>query len=207
MKVYEILEEPLIVHNYPKEKRKKLIEKTIVDVGLDTTFLNRYPHELSGGQRQRVAIGRAIILSPDFIVADEPTSALDVSVQLQIVKLIKELQENKGISFLFITHDLNIVGNLSNRLLVLYRGKIMEKGDTKEIIKNPLHPYTKILLESLPVDHPKKRKKRKLVVEIYREEVKGGCVFYSRCPIAEDICKTEPPIKKYNSREVYCHLV
>jgi oligopeptide/dipeptide ABC transporter ATP-binding protein len=207
MKVYEILEEPLIVHGVKKEERRKRIEKAIVDAGLSVEFLNRYPIELSGGQRQRVAIARAIILSPDFIVADEPTSALDVSVQLQIIKLIKKLKEDKKISFLFISHDLNVVGNLSNRIIVLYRGKIMEQGETKEVIKNPLHPYTKLLLASLPVDHPRKRGEKPKIEEIYREEVKNGCVFYSRCPIATDICKTEPETKKYNSREVYCHLV
>jgi oligopeptide/dipeptide ABC transporter ATP-binding protein len=207
MKVYEILEEPLIVHNVEKNKRKELIEKSIVDAGLDTSFLIRYPMELSGGQRQRVAIARAIILSPEFIVADEPTSALDVSVQLQIIKLIKKLKEEKDISFLFISHDLNVIGNLSNRIVVLYKGKIMEQGKTKEIIKNPFHPYTKLLLESLPVNHPKKRKNKPDIKEIYREDIKGACVFYSRCPIAKEICKKEPEMKKYNSREVYCHLV
>jgi len=207
MKIYEILEEPLIVHNIPKSKRRELIEKAIVDAGLDTMFLNRYPMELSGGQRQRVAIGRAIILSPSFIVADEPTSALDVSVQLQIIELIKGLKEKKGISFLFISHDLNVIGNLSDRIIVLYKGKIMEQGKTKDIIKTPFHPYTKLLLESLPVNHPRKRKKKDDIKEIYREEIEGACLFYSRCPIAQDICKKEPEIKKYNSREVYCHLV
>ncbi len=207
MKIYEILEEPLIVHNIEKSKRRELIEKSIVDAGLDTSFLNRYPMELSGGQRQRVAIARAIILSPKFIIADEPTSALDVSVQLQIIELIKKLKEEKNISFLFISHDLNVVGNLSNRIIVLYKGKIMEQGKTKDIIKKPLHPYTKILLASLPINHPKKRKLKPDIKEIYREEVEGACLFYSRCPIAEEECKKEPDIKKINSREVYCHFV
>ncbi|NPA54643.1 MAG: ABC transporter ATP-binding protein [Aquificae bacterium] len=206
-KIYEILEEPLIVHKIPKEERKKRVVQTIKDAGLDETFLDRYPSDLSGGQRQRVAIARAIILEPDLIVADEPTSALDVSVQLQIINLINRLKKEKKISFLFISHDLNVVGLLSERIIVLYKGKIMEAGDGKKVIKNPLHPYTKLLISSLPPDHPSKRKKLDYIPEVYREEIKGGCVFYSRCPIAQDICKKEPPVKTIDNREVYCHIV
>ncbi|ACN98943.1 dipeptide transport ATP-binding protein DppF [Sulfurihydrogenibium azorense Az-Fu1] len=157
-KIKDILEEPLIVHKYPKSDRKDSVLKTIKSVGLDETFLDRYPHELSGGQRQRVAIARAIILDPILVVADEPTSALDVSVQLQIIQLIKQLKEEKGISFIFISHDLNIVGHIADYIVVLYKGKIVEKGNKEEVIKNPLHPYTKLLLESLPPSHPKYRK-------------------------------------------------
>ncbi len=207
LKIYDILEEPLIVHRIPKEERKKRVVQAIKDAGLDETFLNRYPSDLSGGQRQRVAIARAIILEPDLIVADEPTSALDVSVQLQIINLINRLKKEKKISFLFISHDLNVVGLLSERIIVLYRGKIMESGDGKKIIKNPLHPYTKLLINSLPPDHPSQRKKLEYIPEVYREEIKRGCVFYSRCPVAQDICKKEPPIKTIDNREVYCHIV
>lgn len=207
MKIFQILEEPLIVHSFPKEERIKKVKQAIVDAGLDETFLDRYPSELSGGQRQRVAIARAIILEPDLIVADEPTSALDVSVQLQIINLINRLKKEKNISFLFISHDLNVVGLLSEKIVVLYKGKIMEHGDGKKIIKNPLHPYTKILIESLPPDHPSKRKKLEHIPEVYREEAPEGCKFYSRCPIAQDICKKKPSYKKIDNREVYCHLV
>lgn len=207
MKISQILEEPLIVHNFTKEERVKRVKQAIVDAGLDETFLDRYPSELSGGQRQRVAIARAIILEPELIVADEPTSALDVSVQLQIINLINHLKKEKKISFLFISHDLNVVGLLSERIVVLYKGKIMEQGDGKKIIKNPLHPYTKILIESLPPDHPAKRKNLEHIPEVYREEAPDGCKFYSRCPIAQDICKKEPSYKKIDNREVYCHLV
>ena len=208
MKIYSILEEPLIVHSIPKKERKSLIEKAIIDAGLDTSFLQRYPSELSGGQRQRVAIARAIILSPKFIVADEPTSALDVSIQKQIIDLLKNLKDKMGISFLFISHDLNVVGNISDRIIVLYKGKIMEIGKTGDITKNPIHPYTKLLFESLPPQHPKYRnEKLKEIKEIYREELKGACVFYHRCPIATEICKKEPEYKNLDGREVYCHLV
>ncbi len=207
LKIKDILEEPLIVHGFKKEKRKEIIEKAIKDAGLDETFLERYPTDLSGGQRQRVAIARAIVLEPKFIVADEPTSALDVSVQLQIINLIKKLKKEKNISFLFISHDLNVVGLLSDRIAVLYRGKIMEQGSSKKILKNPLHPYTKVLLESLPPEHPKQRKKIENIPEVYREDIQEGCVFYHRCPIAKDICKNEPEIKHTDDREVYCHFI
>ncbi len=207
LKIYDILEEPLIVHRLPKEERKKRVRNAIVDAGLDESFLNRYPSDLSGGQRQRVAIARAIILEPKLIVADEPTSALDVSVQLQIINLINRLKEEKGISFLFISHDLNVVGLLSEKIVVLYKGRIMEKGDAKKVLKEPLHPYTKILIQSLPPDHPSRRKPLDTIPEIFREDVEGGCEFYSRCPIAGDICKTKPEYKNIDNREVYCHLV
>ncbi|NPA52332.1 MAG: ABC transporter ATP-binding protein [Aquificae bacterium] len=206
LKVREILEEPLLVHNFPKEEREKKVKKAIVNAGLDETFLDRYPLELSGGQRQRVAIARAIILEPDLIVADEPTSALDVTVQLQIINLIKELKFSKNISFLFISHDLNVVGLLSDFIIVLYRGKIMEKGRTSDIIKNPLHPYTKILIESLPPDHPSKRKPLDIPLA-FREDLKGACVFYHRCPVAQEICKKEPSLEYKKGREVYCYFV
>lgn len=207
LKVKDILEEPLIVHKFSKKERKERVVKAIKDAGLNESFLNRYPSELSGGQRQRVAIARSIILQPDFIVADEPTSALDVSIQLQIINLIKNLNNTKKISFLFISHDLNVVGILSDRIIVLYRGKIMEKGNTKDVLKNPLHPYTKILLESLPPIDPFHRKNWENLPEVEREDIEGACVFYHRCPIATDICKSEPEIKKIGSKEVYCHFV
>ena len=206
-KIYKILEEPMIIFGYPKKERDKIIRKTIVDAGLDETFLDRYPSELSGGQRQRVAIARAIILQPELIVADEPTSALDVTVQLQIINLLKKLNEEKNISFLFISHDLNVVGMLSERIVVLYRGKIMEKGSTQDILLNPYHPYTKILIQSLPPDNPKKRKDLDSLPEIEREDIEGACVFYHRCPIAKDECKVEPPVKTLDNREVYCYFV
>ncbi len=205
--IKQIVEEPLIVHNFPKEKREKLVIKALIDSGLDEKFLNRYPSELSGGQRQRVAIARAIVLNPEFIVADEPTSALDVSIQLQIIKLIQKLNKQKNISFLFISHDLNVIGLLSDYVVVLYRGRIMEKGKNPDVLKNPLHPYTKLLIESLPPPDPFHRKNFESIREIYRDDVEGACEFYHRCPIADEICKVKPKTKKINNREVYCHFV
>ncbi|NPA13214.1 MAG: ABC transporter ATP-binding protein [Aquificae bacterium] len=206
-KIKEIVEEPLIVHNFPKEEREEKVKKAITDAGLDLSFLDRYPSQLSGGQRQRVAIARAIVLDPDMIVADEPTSALDVSIQLQIINLINSLKKDKGISFLFISHDINVIGMLSDYIMVIYRGKIMEKGKALDILKYPIHPYTKLLIASLPAQHPSQRDKIKYIPEVYREEIDGGCVFYSRCPDATDQCKTPPNYKKVNNREVYCHFV
>ncbi|RUM58248.1 MAG: ABC transporter ATP-binding protein [Persephonella sp.] len=206
MKIYQILEEPLIVHKVKKKFRDEIIKQSIINSGLDISFLDRYPSDLSGGQRQRVAIARAIVLNPEFIVADEPTSALDVSTQLQIIKLIERLKEERALSVLFISHDLNVVGNISDRIIVLYRGKIMEQGRTKDILTSPLHPYTKMLIASLPVNHPKDRGKKELPKEVFRKDVEGGCVFYHRCPYGEDKCKTEPPIKNLKNREVYCHF-
>ncbi len=206
LKVRDILKEPLIVHNFPKDEIENRVVNAILNAGLDESFLDRYPSELSGGQRQRVAIARAIVLEPELIVADEPTSALDVTVQLQIVKLIKKLKEEKRISFLFISHDLNVVGMLSDSIVVLYRGKIMEKGKSKDILKNPLHPYTRMLLDSLPPDHPSKRKPLN-IPEVFREDIEGACVFYHRCPIAQDICKKEPKLELKKGREVYCYFV
>ncbi len=205
-KIYDILNEPLIVNKVPKEKRERIIIDTIKAVKLDESFLDRYPHELSGGQRQRVAIGRAIILNPKLIIADEPTSALDVTIQLEIITLLKNLKEELGISFLFISHDLNVVGNFSDYIVVLYKGKIMEKGNKEDIIKNPLHPYTKILFESLPAGHPNFRKNKYLELDIDNDFDKG-CEFYSRCPIKTEKCKEKPSLKRIDNREVYCHFV
>lgn len=204
-KIKDIVEEPLIVYNYPKTQRKEIVEKVIKDVGLDETFLDRYPHELSGGQRQRVAIARAIVLNPLLVVADEPTSALDVTLQLQIVNLIKKLKDEKGISFIFISHDLNVVGYLADYIVVLYKGKIMEKGLKENVIKNPLHPYTKLLLQSLPPDHPKNRKTFIAIKE--DTDLKKGCEFRGRCPNVQDLCKQKPDYKTIDGREVYCHFV
>lgn len=206
-KIKDIIEEPLIVHGIEKKERRNIVKQSIVDAGLNELFLDRYPSELSGGQRQRVAIARAIVLSPLLIVADEPTSALDVSVQLQIINLIKNLKEEKNISFLFISHDLNVVGLLADTVIVLYRGKIMEKGNKNDILKNPLHPYTKILLASLPPISPKERKNINEITEVYRNDIKGACIFYHRCPIATDECKKKPDLKNIQNREVYCHFV
>lgn len=207
-KIFDILAEPLIVNGYSKDVIREKVLETLKLVELDESFIDRYPHELSGGQRQRVAIGRSIVLNPKLIIADEPTSALDVSIQLQIVNLIKNLNREKGVTFIFISHDINVVANLSNRIIVLYKGKVMEYGETDCVINNPQHPYTKILLDSLPPESPRHRK---IFPDIPEEDFSGpnfeGCEFYFRCPVKTDVCKTKPQMKKTQSGEVYCHLV
>lgn len=205
-RVFDIVAEPLFVHRYPKDKIKERVMETLNMVELEESFAERFPHELSGGQRQRVALARAIALDPKLIVADEPTSALDVSVQLQIVELIKNLNKSKGIGFLFISHDINVVANLSNRMVVLYRGRVMEHGKTEDVITSPHHPYTKLLLESLPPENPKERKVFPDIPEDTDFTSFDGCEFYSRCPIREKICLTKPQMKKTKTTEVYCHL-
>jgi len=151
MKVKEILMEPLIVHNVQNKKRRIIILNNIIKLtGLSTDDLERYPHEFSGGQRQRIAIARALILKPEFVVADEPISALDVSIQAQIINLLIDLKERFNLTYLFISHDLNVVKYLCTRIVIMYRGEIVEIGNTDEIFNNPKHKYTKLLLNSIP---------------------------------------------------------
>lgn len=208
-KIFDIIAEPLIVNGYPKDKVKEKVIEALRLAQLEPTMAERHPHELSGGQRQRVAIARAIVLNPNLVVADEPTSALDVSIQLQIINLIKELNREKKIAFLFISHDIGVVSNISNRIVVLYRGKVMESGKASEVISNPKHPYTKLLIESLPPTNPKNRKTfPKIDEEGDGKTVRAeSCEFYDRCPERSDMCLKKPPLKKIDSREVYCHLV
>lgn len=208
LRIKDIVAEPLVVNGYPKKDIEKKVDEALTLVQLDPQIKDRYPHELSGGQRQRVAIARAVVLSPRLVVADEPTSALDVSIQLQIIKLIKELNNQKGIAFLFISHDIGVVSNISDRIVVLYRGKIMETGRTEDVVKNPKHPYTRLLIDSLPPNSPRSRKVfPKVEEEMDRIDNTGGCEFYTRCPLKADICLQKPQLKKIDSREVYCHLV
>lgn len=206
-RVRDIVAEPLVVNGYPKKEIGKRVDEALTLVQLDPELGDRYPHELSGGQRQRVAIARAVVLGPRLVVADEPTSALDVSIQLQIIRLIKELNRQKGIAFLFISHDIGVVSSISDRILVLYRGKIMETGRTEDVIKNPKHPYTRLLIDSLPPSSPRSRK----VFPKVEEDMDGidkteGCEFYARCPLKSGICLQKPQLKNIDSREVYCHL-
>jgi oligopeptide/dipeptide ABC transporter ATP-binding protein len=178
MKVWQIVTEGLRI-NY-KLPKKELVERAqhlLEEVGLPKEFLHRYPHQLSGGQKQRVAIARAMALSPSLIVADEPTSALDVSVQAQIVNLFLEIQEKKKVSYFFISHSLAVVDAISDRVAVMYRGYVVEEGKTDEVFLQTAHPYTKLLLDSLP----ERRKRGSVVQEEYRQTAEKGCPFYPRC--------------------------
>ncbi|MGQ9593171.1 MAG: ABC transporter ATP-binding protein [Anaerolineae bacterium] len=198
MTVGNIIGEPLEVHGIArgKEKRERVQELLRV-VGLNPYFVNRYPHEFSGGQRQRIGVARALAVNPDFIVCDEPISALDVSIRAQIINLLEELQEQFGLTYLFIAHDLSVVRHISNRVAVMYLGKIMELTTREELYENPLHPYTQALLSAVPIPDPVVEEKRRRI--ILEGDVPSpvnppkGCNFCTRCPVVMDICKNEEP--------------
>lgn len=197
MTISTILEEPLIIHRMgQKKERLNRVAELLRIVGLEPTAMRRYPHEFSGGQRQRIGIARALALNPRLIIADEPVSSLDVSVQAQIVNLLKDLQEKLQLTFLFIAHDLSIVQHFSDRIGVLYLGKMVELSPGMDLFREPLHPYTRVLLASVPVPDPAARRKR----EPMKGEVPtpvdppSGCRFHPRCPIAIDRCKIDEPL-------------
>lgn len=202
MKIGEILKEPLIINtNLKKEEITKIVEEKIKKVGLDKSALNLYPHEFSGGQRQRIAIARSLILNPEFIIADEPVSALDVSIQAQIINLLKQLKEDFNLTFLFISHDLSVIKYLSDRIAIMYLGEVVEIGRAEEIFKNPKHPYTKALLSSVPELNPQDEKERiHLQGELPSpENLPTGCKFHTRCPYVMEICKTSiPQVKEFS---------
>ena len=211
MTVEKIIEEPLVIHKIGnRENRASQVAQLLNMVGLDPAHKQRYPHEFSGGQRQRIGIARALALRPDLIIADEPVSALDVSVQAQILNLLKDLQEKLRLTFLFIAHDLSIVQHFSDQIGVMYLGKIVELASSTEIFQQPLHPYTKLLLNSVPIPDPSARRKK----EILKGEVPSpvdlpqGCRFHPRCPVAVTQCKTEEPKLReiHPGHRVACHV-
>ena len=204
-----IVEEPLRVHGVAKEERKKIASELLRRVGLDENAYEKYPHEFSGGQRQRVVIARALALSPKLVVADEPVSALDVSIQAQVLNLFKELQKEFGLTYLFIAHDLGVVRHVSDRIAVMYLGKVVELAPADELYANPAHPYTQALLSANPrMDKDDKRERIILKGDIPNPINRpDGCVFNPRCPIAQDICRTQSPeLMQIGSREVACHF-
>lgn len=207
MKIGQILSEPLEINtNLTKEEINQKVINTIKKVGLDENILNNYPHEFSGGQRQRIAIARSLILDPEFIIADEPVSALDVSIQAQIINLLKTLKEDFNLTFLFISHDLSVIKYLSDRIAVMYLGEIVEMGKTEEIFNSPKHPYTMALLSAVPELGNKKDKEiLKLQGELPSpENLPQGCKFHTRCPYVKDICKTTIPDTKSFSDTHLC---
>jgi len=198
MTVGNIIGEPLEVHNISRGKEKsERVQELLQVVGLNPYFVNRYPHEFSGGQRQRIGVARALAVNPNFIVCDEPISALDVSIQAQIINLLEELQQQFGLTYLFIAHDLSVVRHISDRVAVMYLGKLVEVTTRVELYNNPLHPYTQALLSAVPIPDPVVEEKRKRI--ILEGDVPSpvnppkGCNFSTRCPVVMDICKEQEP--------------
>ncbi len=210
--VGKILEEPLIVHGIgDKISRIETVERMLSVVGLSRYHLNRYPHQLSGGQRQRIGIARALMTHPKLIIADEPVSALDVSVQSQVLNLFQDIQAAFGLTYLFIAHDLAVIRHISDRVAVMYLGRIVEIADCETLYENPQHPYTKALLSAVPIPDPDYQKEEQLLTgEIPSpSNPPPGCTFHTRCPACMEICKVERPLFKEteSGHQVACHLL
>ncbi|NLP50707.1 dipeptide ABC transporter ATP-binding protein [Bacillus sp. RO1] len=208
-----ILKEPYNTHNlFTKKEREEKVQELLAKVGLDPSFINRYPHEFSGGQRQRIGIARALALNPELIIADEAVSALDVSIQAQIINLMQDLQKEMGLSYIFISHDLSVVRHISDRVGVMYLGRMMELATKQDLYSEPLHPYTQALLSAVPSTRRKGQVKRERIV--LKGELPSpanpptGCVFHTRCPAAMDVCKQIVPQFKEVKPDhfVACHL-
>jgi len=214
MTVGDIIGEPLRIHGLAKgADAETRVRELLKLVGLQPYHANRYPHEFSGGQRQRIGIARALAVSPKFIVADEPVSALDVSIQAQVINLLQDLQQQFGLTYLFIAHDLSVVRHISTRVAVMYVGKIIEIANRDDLYDNPLHPYTQALLSAIPIPDPavESRRKRIILTGDIPSPVNppSGCRFHTRCPVAFDRCKVEvPPLIRYaNDHQTACHWV
>jgi len=212
MRVGRILEEPFIIHKIgSRKKRREKVVELLQEVGLKPSHLKSFPHEFSGGQRQRIGIARAIALNPKLIIADEPVSALDVSIQAQIIGLLEDLQEKFSLSYLFIAHDLSVVEHISDRVMVMYVGKIVEEAETKELYGNPLHPYTKALFSAVPVPDPHLKRKRIILEGDLPNPASppSGCRFHTRCQYAKPECREEEPkLKDIGAgHKVACHLI
>ncbi len=198
MKVGKIIEEPMKIHGlYPdKKEREAKVRELMEHIGIRPEYYNRYPHQFSGGQRQRVGIARALALHPELVVCDEPVSALDVSIQAQILNLLRDLQQDFHLTYLFISHDLSVVRYIADRVCVMFLGRICEIGEAEQIYSHPRHPYTKFLMESVPLPDPDLRKEDR---DLLPGEVPSpiappsGCRFHTRCPYAQPICAQEPP--------------
>lgn len=211
-KIGELIAEPLVIHKVGDHaSRKRKVEELLEIVGLNKRYADRYPHEFSGGQRQRINIARALTLNPDLIICDEPVSALDVSVQAQVINLLKQLQKEFNLTYIFISHDLNVVRYMCDRIAVMYLGKIVEIGTYEEIYSNPQHPYTKALFSAIPKENPFEKKEHIILTGNVPSPINppSGCSFHERCPLAMEICKTKEPqiITIENKHQASCHLV
>ena len=210
MTVYDLISAPLEVYKIgTKAERREMVEEILQEVGLDKQYLNRFPHEFSGGQRQRIGIARALILNPEFVVCDEAVSALDVSVRAQVLNLMRNMQQKKNLTYLFISHDLSVVRHISDRIAVMYLGSVAEVAEKAQLYSNPMHPYTKALLSAIPLPDVKKKRQRIIlqgdVPSAYNPP--SGCKFHTRCPYATDRCKQEIPVLRQMEKEhqVACH--
>ena len=209
--VGEIIGEAVKEHHLvPKEEYEDYIDRIMDNCGLQPFHKGRYPHEFSGGQRQRICIARALALNPEFVVCDEPVSALDVSIQAQIINLLKDLQEKYKLTYLFISHDLSVVEHIADTVGVMYLGNLVEFGNTEDIFANPLHPYTKALFSAIPIPDPEAKMNRIILEGSIPSPANppSGCKFHTRCKECMEICKTQVPEKKDmgNGHIVYCHL-
>jgi oligopeptide/dipeptide ABC transporter ATP-binding protein len=210
-RVVQIIGQPLRLHGTPRDKVEGRVRELLDQVGLATEHLNRYPHEFSGGQRQRIGVARALALEPKLIVLDEPVSALDVSVQAQIINLLDDLQEEFKLTYLFVAHDLSVVRHVSDRIAVMYLGKLMEVSPSEELYTKPIHPYTFALLSAIPIPDPNENRARERIVVSGEPpnpiDPPSGCVFHPRCPRATEICReVEPPLARYpNGHLAACH--
>lgn len=213
MTVSQTIEEPLIIHKIitDKTKRQERVLELMETVGLAERLVNTYPHELDGGRRQRIGIARALAMNPKFIICDEPVSALDVSIQAQILNLMKEIQKKQGLTYIFITHDLSVVNHFSDDIAVMYLGRMVEKAPAEELFAHPMHPYTKALLSAIPIPDIHVKKKRILLKGEVTSPINppAACRFAGRCEYASDICKSQDPdlFEKLPAHFVACHRV
>ncbi|MDR1515186.1 MAG: dipeptide ABC transporter ATP-binding protein [Synergistaceae bacterium] len=211
MSVYQIIAEPLVTHRVYRSKKETeaRVMQLMAMAGIRPEYAGRYPHQFSGGQRQRIGIARAIALNPKLLICDEPVSALDVSIQAQILNLLRDLQMEMGLTYLFISHDLSVVRYVSDRVCVMFLGKVCEVGETEELFARPLHPYTAFLLEAVPKPDPHLRKEKKAL--LFGEmpspvNPPDGCRFHTRCPYVMEICRHEAPALNWvENRQVACH--
>ena len=208
---FDLVAEPLRAHRKMSgERMAAAVASLLAEVGLTSDFISRHPHQLSGGQAQRIALARALALNPDLLILDEPTSALDVSVQAQIINLLLRLQAQRGLTYLFITHDLGVIQHISDRIAVMYLGKIVEEASSEQIFAHPKHPYTQALLSSTPVPDPARRRQRIILPGAVpsAEHPPAGCAFHPRCAHAMDHCRVDyPPPRLVAARHrVSCHL-
>jgi len=200
-----MVKEPLIIHRSGNsDERRRQAMELMEKVGLSAEQANRYPHEFSGGQRQRIGIARALILQPQLIIADEPVSALDVSVQAQILNLLKDLKQDFGLTYLFISHDLNVIRHMADRVAVMYLGQIVELAENKDIYESPLHPYTQLLLSAVPDCNPQKKRKKVIIKDEIGLGGSRGCNFQNRCPYKLPLCKEQEPVLKKMDKQRFC---